>query len=175
MIKQILTGTLALCLLLTLSGCDEDDTEEAVVSSGTESTMVVEYGSYGENNIFGTSETIRIIWTKNTTLNSSLNLTSNVDTSTDAYLSSEFGTPHFNYDIDNATEAGVYTIVCEPIFSSGDWIRYSCLRDGMLASQQNTDIDNGFVIDYTIMNRVFDTNPENTGSVTLGFITYSNI
>ena len=173
LLNKILSVALLTLGIFTFAGCGEEDTPSQTVY-GTESTVEFQYGYYGPNKDLGTSDTIRIIWTKNTTLESALYLTSNVDTSSDSYLEDAFGSPHYHYTIDKATEAGVYTVTCSPDVYTGTWARYYCLRDGMFTSEQDQTLDNGFVIEYTGSNRVYDTNPEGTGTYTLGYLTHPN-
>lgn len=177
MVKRIINSsvvTAALVLSVALTGCGGTTDGDSAEAHGTASTLEVAYGYYGTNGDMGTSDTIRIIWTKNTTMESELSLTSDIDTSTDAYLESKFGYPHYHYSIDKATAPGVYTLTCEPSVRTGDWTEYSCSRDGLFTDEQDSEVDYGFVVENPSTNLVFDANPENTGNYTLGFITVNN-
>lgn len=166
-------GTLGTLAILGLTGCGGGgSTNNAEATFGTTSTLKIEYGYYGPNKDMGSSDTIRLIWTKNTTMQANLELTSDIDTSTDSYLSSKYGTPHYSYSIDKATKAGVYTITCDPVVSTGIWVEYRCLRDGMFYNQQDTTLDNRFVIKRESTNRVYDVDKYDSGTQTLGFLTY---
>lgn len=168
--------TVASVLAVALfSGCQGVPSEEdSLPNYGSASTVEVSYGMYGENNDLGSPEQIRITWHKNNSVDSALYLTSSVDTGSDGYLASRYGVPHYHYSIDRATEIGVYKITCDPAVSSGSWIEYSCLRDGTFISQQDPTIDNRFVIEQSGSNRLFDSDPTDTGSETVGEISYHN-
>jgi len=170
---SITTSVLALTLL---SGCQGSQSSQEDITSnyGSASTVEISYGMYGANNDLGSPEQIRITWHKNNSVESSLSLTSSIDTSSDGYLSSKYGAPHYDYTIDKATDIGVYKITCDPAVSSGTWVEYSCLRDGMFTSQQDTSLDNGFVIEQSGTNRLYDSDPTNTGTETIGWLAYHN-
>lgn len=170
--KNIGMSIISGCIVISLSGCGGEVASNELPSFGTESTMTVSYGMYGENNDLGSPEQIRIVWHKNNSIESKLTLTSDIDTRLDGYLSSKYGAPHYHYDIDQASETGIYKITCNIGVRSGEWAEYSCLRDGTFIIDQDNSIDNGFVVDYTGTNRVFSSDPTNTGTETVGFIGY---
>ena len=168
-IKYSLT---AFTILVLLVGCGEGTTDnENVTIDEPSSEFLVEYGMYGVNNDLGTSETIRITWIRKSTVPSSLYLTSNIDSASDPILESKYGSPHYHYTIDKVDKPGTYHITCEPATRTGLWTEFSCLRDGTFIVDQDTSIDNGFVLATSGgSNRVFDA--KTTTTDTLGFIVH---
>lgn len=159
--------------LLLFNGCGGGSTpDDNIENIGESSEVSIEYGLYGSNKDLGSEDHIRITWIKKSSVESPLIITSDVDTSTDGYLSSLYGSPHYHYDIDKASDIGTYIINCSVAVESEEWVRYTCLREGMFLDEQDSSIDNSFVIKYTGENRVSDSDPTGTGSETLGWLSY---
>ncbi len=172
--KFIKIATLISILALILSGCGgASDTGSSEPSAhGSASTATIEYGMYGPNGDLGSPNQIRIIWHKNTTIESELTLTSNVDTSTDPILESTYGSPHYHYSIAKKTAQGTYTYYCDPAVTTGDWIKYTC-DSNVIGETNNVTLDNSFVID-SHGGLLQDTDPYGTGSESLGSVSIPN-
>jgi hypothetical protein len=166
---------ITISISVIFSGCGTEEREEVVSDSNVKSSLSIAYGYYGANKDLGSDKTIRITWNKATTIESALYLTSDVDTSLYQSLQTEYSTPHYHYTIDKASNPDVYIINCEPAIWTSDWVKYSCLREGIFLSEQDKSIDNSFVITYTGSNRIYDSNQNNTGTETIGWLSYENI
>lgn len=172
--KFIKIATSISLLALMLNGCGgaSDTGNNEPSAHGSASTTTVEYGMYGPDGDLGSPNQIRIIWNKNTTLESELTLTSNVDTSADPILQSTYGSPHYHYSIAKKTAQGTYTYYCDPAITTGDWIKYTC-ESNILGEINDPTLDNSFVIDLH-GGLLQDSDPYDTGAESLGSVYIPN-
>ncbi len=160
--KNLLVGVLVAVTMFV--GCGEEETKSSDILNGVDNHISSSFSvAYGNN------EEMTLTWTKNTAHESELLLTG-FNAGEDPILEVEYGSPHFHYSIDKVSVKGTYIINCEPAIRTGNWTKYSCLRKGMFKNQQDTSIDNSFVISTSGKpNRVFDVKI-NTSSDTIGEI-----
>lgn len=136
--KGLAVGVFALVAVTMFVGCGDEETND--ILNGVDNHI-----SSSFNVTYGNNEEMTLTWTKNTSHESELLLTG-FNAGEDPILEAEYGSPHFHYSIDKVSAIGTYIINCEPAIRSGDWTKYSCLREGMFKNQQDTSIDNSFVI-----------------------------
>lgn len=170
--KKMLHGFIVSFIIFNIIGCGE--TQKKTLETGTTQPVTVDYGMYGVNKSLGSPEMIRIVWNKKSDFNDTLRLSSDVNTSLDTYLLSKYGPEHYDYNIYKASAVGIYKITCSSRISSGEWIEYICLRDGEYLNEQDTSRDNGFVIKFTGSNKLYHSNLKNTGTESIGSISYHN-
>jgi len=169
-LKTIVIGMVA---GVVLSGCGETTNTDTFDSEPvtTNDSVTVSTGYYGENNDLGTPTQIRFYWLKLDDTERTLYLTSSIDTSTDGYLLSTYGSPHYNYSITKVKDKGIYAITCDVGVYTADWVKYSCYTDfNNTTLAKDPTIDNSFVIDYTSHNRVYAWYDNST--VTLADVVY---
>lgn len=165
--KSLVVSIFVLIAVTMLVGCGEEDKKASDILNGVDNHISSSFSvAYGDN------EEMTLTWIKNTSHESELLLTG-FNAGEDPILEAEYGSPHFHYSIDKVSAKGTYIINCEPAIRSGDWTKYSCLREGMFKNQQDSSIDNSFVIPVKgNPSRVYDMKINNSSTDTIGEITH---